>query len=81
MLNLSLVNIIIDVLAAKVEQLAKIETEPVVKESSIDMTALKEVFASKLHPDNTITRIERLENQLRDMQKKLERRDENIDLN
>ena len=45
------------------------------------MTALKEVFASKLHPDNTITRIERLENQLRDLQKKLERRDENIDLN
>lgn len=45
------------------------------------MTLLKEVFASKLHPDNTITRIERLENHIRDMQKKLERRDDHNDVN
>jgi hypothetical protein len=37
------------------------------------MTALKLVFATKEHPDNTIKRIERLENNLRDLLKKVER--------
>lgn len=40
---------------------------------AVDMTALKLVFATKEHPDNTIKRIEKLETNLRDLLKKVER--------
>ena len=40
---------------------------------AFDMTALKLVFATKEHPDNTIKRLEKLENNLRDLLKKVER--------